>query len=101
MPYFLVDGESIYDRLRQPKIHLLVCSNAEGDSQTLKSELDGELAELVDLNAIPLDAQVAEILGTDKSFTVLLRPDNYIGAISQGLSTDGLRVYLNAFVGQT
>jgi len=27
MPYFLIDGESIYDKLRQPKFHWLVFSN--------------------------------------------------------------------------
>jgi len=29
MPYFLVDGSSVYDQLRAPKFHLLTFSNGE------------------------------------------------------------------------
>ena len=29
MPYFLVDGANVYDKLREPKFHLLVFSNGE------------------------------------------------------------------------
>jgi hypothetical protein len=38
-----------------------------------------QYAELIDFNAISLDPQVADAFGTDKTFNVLLRPDNYIG----------------------
>ena len=41
---------------------------------------------------------MAEIFGTDKSFNLLLRPDNYIGFISQEISAGELRTYLNEFV---
>lgn len=99
MPYFLVDGKSIYDKLHQPKFHLLFFSNAQGDFQALKTELENQYAELVDFNSILLDPQVADIFGTDKSFNVLLRPDNYIGFISPETSLDGLKVYLNKFAG--
>src|SRR4051812_13846324 len=34
MPYFLVGGESIYDRLREPKFHLLVFKNEDVSAQT-------------------------------------------------------------------
>lgn len=101
MPYFLTDGASIYDRLRQPKFHLLTCSNAGSDFQALKMELDGRFADLVDLSNIPLDAHVADIFGRDKPFYLLLRPDNYIGFISPDVSSGGLRPYLNEFVGLT
>jgi 2-polyprenyl-6-methoxyphenol hydroxylase-like FAD-dependent oxidoreductase len=100
MPYFLIDGKSIYDKLHQPKFHLLSFSNAESDSQALKTELENQYAELVDFNVILLAPQVADIFGTDKSFNILLRPDNYIGFISTETSLDGLRDYLNKFVGQ-
>lgn len=99
MPYFLIDGKSIYDKLQQPKFHLLSFSNSESDSQALKTELENQYAELVDCNAIMLDSQVADIFGTDKSFNVVLRPDNYIGFISTETSLDGLSGYLNKFVG--
>jgi 2-polyprenyl-6-methoxyphenol hydroxylase-like FAD-dependent oxidoreductase len=99
MPYFLVDGKSIYERLHRPKFHWLVFSNTQSDFQTLKTELERQYSELVVFNAMPLYAQAAEVFGTDKSFNVLLRPDNYIGFISQETSSGELRVYLNKFVG--
>jgi hypothetical protein len=101
IPYFLVDGKSIYDNLHQPKFHWLVFSNTQNDFQTLKTELESQYTELVDFNAIPLYPQVAEVFGTDKSFNVLLRPDNYIGFISAETSPGELRVYLNEFAGHS
>ncbi len=102
MPYFQIDGKSIYDKLRQPKFHLLVFSDApESDFQPLKTELENEYAVSVDFNVIPLDSQAAEIFGANKSFNVLLRPDNYIGFISPNTSLSELKVYLNKFVGQS
>jgi 2-polyprenyl-6-methoxyphenol hydroxylase-like FAD-dependent oxidoreductase len=99
MPYFRIDGKSVYDRLRQPNFHLLVFSEAENDFQELKTEIESQYSGLVDFNAVLLDPQTAAIFGTDKSFSVLLRPDNYIGYISTETSLSGLKNYLNNFVG--
>lgn len=101
MPYFVVDGKSIYEKLNQPRFHWLVFSNTQSDFQTLKAELESQYAELVDFSAIPLYPQVAEVFGTDKSFNVLLRPDNYIGFISTETSRGELRIYLNEFAGHS
>ncbi|MGA9769026.1 MAG: FAD-dependent monooxygenase [Blastocatellia bacterium] len=97
MPYFLADGKSIYDRLHQPKFHLLVFSDGEVDFQPLKSEIESGYAGLVDFDAIPLYPHVAEIFGSNKPFSLLLRPDNYLGLISADTSGDELKVYLNRF----
>lgn len=112
MPYFLVDGKSIYDRLRAPKFHLLTFSDQEtigekpdalradasdrGGLADVESELTetGKYTELIDRHVIPLDAHVVEIFGADKSFNVLLRPDNYIGFISSDTSVRTLSNYL-------
>jgi len=99
MPYFLAEGESIYDKLRQPKFHLLAFSVAPDSAQALKTELESLYAELVDFHIIRPDTRIAEIFGTDKSFNVLLRPDNYIGFISKETSLDGLGTYLKEFIG--
>lgn len=104
MPYFLVEGKSIYDKLREPKFHLIVfsacseSSDGESDFRSLKAELESQYADLVDFNAIPLDARVAELFGNDKTFAVLLRPDNYIGVLSTETPLSGPRVYLKDFV---
>jgi 2-polyprenyl-6-methoxyphenol hydroxylase-like FAD-dependent oxidoreductase len=101
MPYFLADGESIYDRLRQPKFHLLAFSNAQDGGQASRTELEGRYAELVDFNLVPLGPQVADIFGTDKPFHLLLRPDNYIGFISPAAPSGGLPDYLSRFIGHS
>jgi 2-polyprenyl-6-methoxyphenol hydroxylase-like FAD-dependent oxidoreductase len=98
MPYFTVEGKSIYDRLRQPKLHLVVFLETRGDFPALKTELESQYAESIDFNVIPLNPQIAEFFGSNSSFNVLLRPDNYIGFISTGTSLSNLRGYLNKFV---
>ncbi len=95
MPYFPVNGTSIYDKLHQPKFHLLIFSDARMDFQTLRTELESQYAEFIDFNIIPLSPQVAEVFGVDDSFNVLLRPDNYVGFISTKTSCSDLKAYLN------
>jgi 2-polyprenyl-6-methoxyphenol hydroxylase-like FAD-dependent oxidoreductase len=92
MPYFQVDGQSIFDRLHQPKFHWLVFSNTPLEIQALKIQI--ESPEWVDLTAIPLDQQVAEIFGVSRTFTVLLRPDNYIAFIAPEVSPNQVNIYL-------
>ncbi len=97
MPYFLIDGQSVYDRLRTPKFHLLVFSN-EKDDHSLKADPESQYAELVDFHKIPLHPEAAKAFGTDQSFSMLLRPDNYIGYLSTEVSLSGLSFYLNSFL---
>ncbi|MCA1558243.1 MAG: pentachlorophenol monooxygenase, partial [Acidobacteria bacterium] len=96
MPYFLFDGQSIYDRLREPRFHLLVFSQAEGDYQEFRGELESAYPEEVDFHHVSLDASHSEAFGSDKSFCVLLRPDNYIAYISIDTSMGALESYLNS-----
>ncbi len=89
LPYFMVAGKSIFDKLKQPKFHLLVFSNRD------HAGLNGEFGDLVDYHVIPLDARVSEIFETEKEFSVFLRPDNHIAFISSEISLDPVRDYLN------
>jgi 2-polyprenyl-6-methoxyphenol hydroxylase-like FAD-dependent oxidoreductase len=95
MPYFLVDGANIYDKLRDPKFHLIVFANEEHDDEDLKLQLEKEYSNSVDFNIIPLNPRVVEIFDTNRPFKVLLRPDNYIGLLSTELSMSDLKAYLN------
>ena len=97
MPYFTVEGNSIYDRLREPKFHLLVFSDGTASMPEIGNEFDG----LADVHTFPLYPNIAEIFGTSKSFTVLLRPDNYIGMMDAGFSIDGVRNYLRKVDGRS
>jgi 2-polyprenyl-6-methoxyphenol hydroxylase-like FAD-dependent oxidoreductase len=107
MPYFLVDGKSIYDKLRAPKFHLLVFTDSEHTSRDLQQELEHEYVDSIlqgrgfanKFKVIPLNSQISEIFGTDRPFQILLRPDNYIGFISATVSLVDLRTYLQAVLG--
>jgi 2-polyprenyl-6-methoxyphenol hydroxylase-like FAD-dependent oxidoreductase len=112
MPYFLVNGKSIYEQLRAPKFHLIsfLDEASAGEKANIsagglpdrgdgvvsgESDLNepGRYAQLIDRHLIPLHPQVAEIFGTHKPFDVLLRPDNYIGFISSDRSLRPLSDY--------
>src|SRR5882762_1961373 len=114
MPYFLVDGSSVYDQLRAPKFHLLTFSNGESVGEEkpsvsagvvnnrderlvadegVLSETESKYARLIDRHVIPLYPNVVEIFGIDKPFNVLLRPDNYIGFISSDISSGPVAKY--------
>jgi 2-polyprenyl-6-methoxyphenol hydroxylase-like FAD-dependent oxidoreductase len=81
MPYFTIDGASIYEKLTAPKFHLLRFSdgftNTPDYSQTLE-----KYGEFIDFHEFPLYPNIAEIFGTKTSFALVLRPDNYIGLIA-------------------
>lgn len=95
MPYFLAEGFSIYDQLRAPKFHLLIFSDGESNYHTIGDEIEREYAGLVDFHLIPLYPHVREIFGAAASFSVLLRPDNYIALISPETSLNETKAYLN------
>lgn len=99
MPYFLVEGESIYDKLRHPNFHIIVFSDGKSDCRGLKTELENEYADLIEVDVIPLYPQVSKIFGVDRSFSVLLRPDNHIGLISMEATSYKVKDYLKKLIG--
>jgi hypothetical protein len=102
MPYFLVDGANVYDKLRAPKFHLIVFSDDKHGGfhserlrqRDLQLEIEHEYKDLIDFNVMLLDPRVVEIFGTNQPFQVLLRPDNYIGGISTTVSLTDFKTYL-------
>ena len=99
MPYFSIEGRSVYDRLREPKFHLLTFSDEEGDARKTADALEGEDPRLIDRQHFPLRGRAAELFGADAPFSVLLRPDNYVAHVSQGTSSDAARAYLRGLAG--
>jgi 2-polyprenyl-6-methoxyphenol hydroxylase-like FAD-dependent oxidoreductase len=89
MPYFEIDGESIYKYLLDPKFHLLTFSDGSSAPKNFP-----DLGGFVDAHTFPLYPRVAEIFGISRTFMILLRPDNYIGLISEGADVDEVRRYL-------
>ena len=101
MPYFLVDGRSIYDRLRAPKFHLVTFSDAlDADGyQQVREELEARYPQLIDHPVISLSGDIAERFGTSRCFNLLLRPVNHIAFITSDTSTNPLRSYLKDTLG--
>lgn len=100
MPYFLIDGKSVYDRLREPKFHLLSFSDGDNDYHDEIRRVESEYAQLIDCHVVPLYPHVVEIFGVDQPFSLLLRPDNYIAFISPETSLQRLALYLNSIMGR-
>jgi 2-polyprenyl-6-methoxyphenol hydroxylase-like FAD-dependent oxidoreductase len=95
MPYFEVEGASIYDILREPKFHLLTFFDGKNEAEKPAEDFLNKHADAIDFHELPLYPQVAEIFGADETFRVLLRPDNYIGTILPGTSFEKVANYLN------
>ncbi|MGI8787747.1 MAG: FAD-dependent monooxygenase [Pyrinomonadaceae bacterium] len=94
MPYFEVDGASIYERLKEPKLHLLIFSDGTGDYQNVITEFENQYAGAITSSVVALYPLIADTFGASESFMVLLRPDNYIGFISANISIEALKYYL-------
>jgi len=94
MPYFEIEGASIYDRLREPKFHLIVFSDGKNNDLILSDDFNEQYGSIVDVHSLPLYPEIVRLFGGDTSFFVLLRPDNYIGLISNGNSSEEAAMYL-------
>jgi len=99
MPYFLIDGENVFDRLNAPKFHFLAFSAQPANLNSLRPEIGGQYAAVMDFNEIPLSPAVKEIFGTEKDFSLVLRPDNHVGTISSDVSLEPAREYFVEFIG--
>ena len=103
MPYFLIDGQSVYDNLRAPKFHLLVFATDRnqdtGDFRITTDAIESDHANLLDQYSIPFTPQIRELFGIDKPFQLLLRPDNYVAYISPEPSSGKLATYLKEKIG--
>jgi hypothetical protein len=89
LPYFLVDGQSIFAKLTAPKFHLLIFSNGD------HADVCSEFGEMVDCHVVPIDARVSELFEKEKEFCVFLRPDNHIAFISSEISPRNVAEYLS------
>ena len=98
VPYFLVDGKSIFDKLTAPKFHLLIFSN--GARADACGEFGSRFGELIDCHSIPIDTRISEIFEKEDPFMVLVRPDNYVAFISTEISPDAVAKYLSTHISE-
>jgi 2-polyprenyl-6-methoxyphenol hydroxylase-like FAD-dependent oxidoreductase len=95
MPWFEVEGVSVYDRLREPVFHLVSFFDGKTEIPALPDDVQQKWGGAIDSTVVSLYPHIAEAFGTTESFFVILRPDNYIGLISNDLSPDVVRDYLD------
>jgi 2-polyprenyl-6-methoxyphenol hydroxylase-like FAD-dependent oxidoreductase len=98
MPYFVIDGKGIYDWLHAPKFHFLTFTNNLEPGELVNEAIQNEFGSQVEYQVFPLRRRVAEIFGARKPFSVLLRPDNYIGFVSSGDPLSELRAYFTSVI---
>ncbi len=77
---------------------MLRFSGGGSDDQKARGEIEDEYSHLVDYQLFALDPRVKEVFGTDRPFTVLLRPDNHIGFISTVITLGGFRASLKKII---
>jgi hypothetical protein len=93
LPYFVIDGQSIFDKLKEPKFHVLLFSNSD------RSEACNDFAsDLIDCHVAPISERIKEIFEREDDFSVFLRPDNYIAFISSDITPRMIEEYLQARV---
>jgi hypothetical protein len=92
MPYFQVDGNSIFDKLKEPRFHLLRFSkdNVAGACDDVMQNFE----YLADCQVVQISERVKEIFERENHFDVFLRPDNHIAFISSEITPDTIREYL-------
>jgi 2-polyprenyl-6-methoxyphenol hydroxylase-like FAD-dependent oxidoreductase len=97
MPWFEIDGASIYDRLHKPVFHVLLFGAEDKDLENAIAEMK-EPGLPVDFQRFEQNEITAKAFGTSSPFVVVLRPDNYIGMISDEKSAKSVTNYLNAIM---
>ena len=94
LPYFEVDGRSIFEKLKQPKFHMLMFSRS--NPEDFCEDFSSWYGHLADCHVIPLSAKVSELFETEEDFCVFLRPDNQIAFISSDMSPRAVGEYLQS-----
>lgn len=92
LPYFIVDGQSIFEKLKEPKFHLLLFSHSDGHKAS--EEFARKFGNLADCHVVPVTARVSEIFEKKDEFSVFLRPDNHIAFISSEVPPSLVGEYL-------
>lgn len=92
LPYLAIDGARVYDDLRAPKFHLLTFGGQQLEQ--------GKFAGLIDYKNYRMTDDVKRIFGAEQPFTVLLRPDNYIGFITAETSGAEVEAYLGRYLAE-
>ena len=97
MPWFEIEGRSVYESLREPVFHVLIFSDDSVEIPPLPDRLGKDWHDRIDFNYFELNDDVRDRFGTGEPFFVILRPDNYIGMISDEFDPHAVEAYLQKF----
>ena len=97
MPWFEIEGRSVYESLREPVFHVLIFSDDSVEIPPLPDRLGKDWHDRIDFNYFELNDDVRDRFGTGEPFFVILRPDNYIGMISDEFDPEAVEAYLQKF----
>ena len=97
MPWFEIDGRSVYDELHAPVFHLIIFSDGQTEIPPMSAEMMNRWNKEIDSHVYTLTEKVSDLFGCDHTFFLILRPDNYIGLITDDLSPDRARKYLDKY----
>jgi 2-polyprenyl-6-methoxyphenol hydroxylase-like FAD-dependent oxidoreductase len=97
MPWFEVGGRSIYDDLHAPTFHIIIFHDGIAEIPPLPVDLMQKWKGRIESHFCQLDETVKKAFGCGRSFFIILRPDNYIGLISDDLSAELVEKYLAEF----
>lgn len=97
MPWFKIGGRSIYDDLKEPRFHLLAFGADGAACEEMSAKLEAKWQDEIILRSLPLADEVKRAFGNEGPFLALLRPDNYIGFLSDDLSAKTLKEYLKRY----
>lgn len=86
MPYFRVNGESIFDKLKEPVFKILYFGNNDEYLQEIKHDT----IELIKLSFEDIPA----IFTGQSGFYIVVRPDNYISYIGKDIEKIKQSIYL-------
>ncbi len=78
MPYFQINGESIFDKLKDPTYKIIYFGNKNNNRL---QEIDHNNIELIKLSF----EEIPSIFTGQSDFYIVVRPDNYISYIGKDL----------------
>lgn len=97
MPYFQMNGESVFSFVREPRFHFLIFTNEETDYKELFAEIENA-GLWIKCRKFSLLPEIEDLFGTKDAFSVLLRPDNHIGFITKEISLNEIIIFYQNFL---
>ncbi|MBP9664680.1 MAG: FAD-dependent monooxygenase, partial [Pyrinomonadaceae bacterium] len=94
MPWLRINGASVYDHLRKPGWHLVAFADDIDNAPSLPADVITSRLGPIDSHVFAIDDVITNTFASSSAFFLLIRPDNYIGLISNEFTPSGIEDYL-------